>query len=497
MYSVLIVDDEEPVLESYSYLVESSLDDFAVGGTARSGGEAIVEARNQRPDVVLMDIAMPGMDGIDTIREMQHEFPDALYILSTAYERFDLAQRAIPLGVFAYLVKPVSRKRFIEIMFRAKESLDEKRERIGHRLEEAKHGEETIARETRDFMLSLTWKPFDETTWRRYRSLFRLPADTGTVAVVGLTDTAVYPEVAERLERRHRCIWMEYMGRMVVFIADSTPEETLRRYIQGIITDTGTADPAASVGIGSRRGFGELYLSYDEAIREIPATEESAEQLRGFRARVSEFGQAIARARRAEDIAFLYETLADRAFSTWPFPVARYRIAVVFERVLHDFDLRVGDPEFSLFIADPVLDVSEFETRKEVDAWAYRVLRRLVEEQTRHVGEQWPLVLKQAVRHIDTHFSEPLQLTSVAERCGVSPGYLSRLFSEHLHVSFNDYLNSVRLDQAEKMLIEGTHPVKEIAYEVGYQDPNYFSRIFKRFKGVSPSRYSRKEAEDE
>ncbi|MFP4331574.1 MAG: helix-turn-helix domain-containing protein [Spirochaetaceae bacterium] len=497
MYSVLIVDDEEPVLESYSYLVESSLDDFTVGGTARSGGEAIMQARNHRPDVVVMDIVMPGMDGIDTIREMQHEFPDALYILSTAYERFDLAQRAIPLGVFAYLVKPVSRKRFIEMMFRAKESLDEKRERIGLRLEEAAQGEATIAQETRDFMLSLTWKPFDETTWGRYRTLFRLPSDRGTVAVVGLTDTAVYPEVAERLARRHRCIWMEYMGRMVVCIADSTLEERVRRFIHGIIADKIPGDPAATVGVGSNRSFRELYLSYDEAIREIPAARESAERLRAFRARVREFGRAIARARRAEDLASLYETLADRAFYTWPFPVARYRIAVLFERVLHDFDVRFGDPEFSLLIADPVLDVSKFETRKEVDAWAYRVLRRLVEEQTRHVGEQWPPVLKQAVRHIDTHFAEPLQLTSVAERCGVSPGYLSRLFSEHLHVSFNDHLNAVRLDQAEQMLVEGTHPVKEIAYEVGYQDPNYFSRIFKKFKGVSPSRYSRKEAEDE
>jgi len=497
VYSVLIVDDEEPVLDSYSYLIESSLDDFTVGGTARSGSEAIARARTNRPDVVLMDIAMPGMDGIDTIRELQHEFPDALYILSTAYERFDLAQRAIPLRVFAYLVKPVSRKRFIEMMFRAKEALDEEHERIGHRLEEAQHGEETIARETRSFVLSLTWQPFDETSWSRYRRLFRLPADIGTVAVVGLSDPTVYPRIADRIERRHRCIWTEYMERMVIFVADSTPPDTLERYIRGIVADTTAEDPAASVGVGSKRDFRELYLSYDEAIGAIPAAEESADHLRRFRARVREFGQAVARARKAEDVTSLYETLADRAFSTWPFPIARSRIAVAFERVLHDFDSRVGDPEVSLVIADPVLDLAPFETRREVDAWAYRVLRRLVEEQTRHAGEHWPLVLKQAVRYIDTHFADPLQLTLVAEHCEVSPGYLSRLFAEHIGVSFNDHLNSVRLDVAEQMLADADRSVKEIAYEVGYQDPNYFSRIFKKFKGVSPSMYARKEADDE
>jgi two-component system response regulator YesN len=98
VYSVLIVDDEEPVLESYSYLIETALDDFEISATARSGTEALAAAHQRRPDVVLMDIAMPGMDGLDTIREMQHEFPEALYILSTAYERFDLAQRRFRCG---------------------------------------------------------------------------------------------------------------------------------------------------------------------------------------------------------------------------------------------------------------------------------------------------------------------------------------------------------------------------------------------------------------
>jgi two-component system response regulator YesN len=119
-----------------------------------------------------------------------------------------------------------------------------------------------------------------------------------------------------------------------------------------------------------------------------------------------------------------------------------------------------------------------------------------VEEQTRYAGAQWPAVLKQAVQYIDSHYAQPLQLTAVAERCNVSAGYLSRLFSEHLGVSFNDHLNAVRLDIAERLLREGEQPVKEIAYSVGYHDPNYFSRIFKKFKGTSPTTFSRKGGTD-
>ena len=221
MYSVLIVDDEEPVLDSFSYLIESALDDFEVGGTARSGSEAIRIARDRRPDVVLMDIAMPGIDGIDTIRELQREYPDSLYILSTAYERFDLAQRAIPLRVFAYLVKPVSKKRFMETLFRAKDELDAARERLNERLEEAERGRQALDQEIRDFMLLITWKPFDLSQWSRYRHLFQLSGDYGLVAAVQLDHPELYPEIAQRIERRYRTLWCENQGRMLLFISES------------------------------------------------------------------------------------------------------------------------------------------------------------------------------------------------------------------------------------------------------------------------------------
>jgi len=116
MYTVLIVDDEEPVLSSYGFLLESGIEGFSLAGKARSGYEAIKLMYELRPDVVFMDINMPGLDGLDTIAEVHDKFPDVVFVLSTAYERFDLARKAIPLGVHAYLVKPVTKKTFIETL---------------------------------------------------------------------------------------------------------------------------------------------------------------------------------------------------------------------------------------------------------------------------------------------------------------------------------------------------------------------------------------------
>ena len=128
MYNVMIVDDEEPVLDSFSYLVQKNSEYFSLCGKARSGYEAIEMVQNVHPDIIFMDIGMPGIDGLETIKELQGQYPEILYIISTAYERFDVAKRAVPLGVFEYLVKPISRDRFQETLEKARKFLNQKRD---------------------------------------------------------------------------------------------------------------------------------------------------------------------------------------------------------------------------------------------------------------------------------------------------------------------------------------------------------------------------------
>ena len=129
MYRVVIVDDEEPVLDSFGYIFGKYINDFILCGKARSGTEAVKEIKDKNPDVVFMDIQMPGMDGIEAIRQLRPLFPQVIFILATAYERFDIAQKAIPLGVFSYLVKPVSRAKILEELEKVKKELGHEKKR--------------------------------------------------------------------------------------------------------------------------------------------------------------------------------------------------------------------------------------------------------------------------------------------------------------------------------------------------------------------------------
>jgi two-component system response regulator YesN len=482
VYSVLIVDDEEPVLESYTFLVQEAGEDFTVCGTARSGEQALALAQRSRPDIVLMDIAMPGMDGLDTIKELQRSFPETLYILSTAYERFDLAQRAIPLGVFSYLVKPVSRKRFMETLQQARKHLDQQEDSLTHLLNEAHTNVEILAREEREFLLRITREGLDEPSWLRYQRLFRLNSDQGTVAVVASDEPHRYRQVEHQVDLRFKVICTEHLGMLILFVADRIDPSRLSSLIE-------ESAPNAGVGIGSRRRFDELHLSAREALDAVRDVTPRESRPSHRQEQLTVLRKAVARAQTGTDPCRICEEYWTAVFAEYTFDEAKARMVELFTLLISDLITRAGTADIADTLPDPTIDIAAITNKDDWDAWAGRMLARIVEKYATQVDPQRPRPLQQAIHYIAANYEQPLQLTSLAEYCEVSPGYLSRLFSEHLDTTFNDYLNSVRLDAAEELLRENRLSIKEIAYNTGYQDPNYFSRIFKRLRGLSPTTY--------
>lgn len=124
-------------------------------------------------------------------------------------------------------------------------------------------------------------------------------------------------------------------------------------------------------------------------------------------------------------------------------------------------------------------------------------LNRLADE---HIGaeerpqpeedaEQGNRFVADAVKYIKEHYAEDISLQSVADKVGISGGYLSTLFSQNLNCKFIDYLNQIRIDRACVYLEQNFLKTYEIAYRVGFRDEKYFSRVFKKVKGLSPKEY--------
>jgi len=217
MFSVLIVDDEEPVLESYEFMLKAFTEGdgkkspFTLTGKAHTGYEALRMIHEKPPDLIFMDINIPTLDGLAVLEDVYKKYPRMVCIISTAYERFDLARRAIPLGAFAYLVKPVSKKTFFSTLENALVKLRSLPP------ENSEYSESRVALLRRDIRAAM-----DEQRWSWYRETLALPSDHGIVLLVELEqNTEIRGErIAEQLSYKHHCTFDIFLNRGLFLISE-------------------------------------------------------------------------------------------------------------------------------------------------------------------------------------------------------------------------------------------------------------------------------------
>jgi two-component system response regulator YesN len=172
-------------------------------------------------------------------------------------------------------------------------------------------------------------------------------------------------------------------------------------------------------------------------------------------------------------------------FMSNDFHVAKAKMIAFFVHLMDRLD---GDARIQCGIdvdfAEEIVALSSVQNWQQWSSYMMDRLRSVIKE---NKDQYFPKPLSQAVNFIKENYAKPLQLSSVAEKCEISQGYLSRLFQEFLNTTFIDYLNTLRIGEAVKLLRNDRKSVKEVSYLVGYADPNYFSRIFRRYMNVSPS----------
>jgi two-component system response regulator YesN len=157
----------------------------------------------------------------------------------------------------------------------------------------------------------------------------------------------------------------------------------------------------------------------------------------------------------------------------------------LFTLLLDDVTGAFTDPEGSLpFKPAGIMRLEDIGSWKR---WAELHFEKLLLLASEKRTGNFPPPLVKALGFIREQYTEGIQLGDVAEKALVSAAHLSRLFTEHLKTTFVDYLTELRINEAEKLLADSSMTVKDVAYAVGYQDPNYFSRIFKRITGRLPT----------
>jgi len=489
MYRVMIVDDEEPVLDSFSFIFNKYVNDFSLCGKARSGTEAIQEIKEKNPDVVFMDIQMPGMDGMETIRQLRPLFPRIIFILATAYERFDIAKKAIQLGVFSYLVKPVSRNKILEELDKVKKELDRRKIESENLLEDEQFLKRTKNEKLEKFLTSLIWKNPDEDSWSEFCHLFSLSCERAAISLIGGLSSVsegvrsdIYGDLVQKIEYKYQCLSTKLGDKLILFFPEESEKKDLDKQLRIIINEAGKVDLV--LGSGGFYHFSEISNSVSEAFRPFSDTQENENKRnREQRKIISVFKGILSNDRSKGEQ--LFTNFWVEKFKQDEFNVAKGKMVALFTLLLHDIENHILIR--SNFNIDPAEEIMPLKTMEEWEIWAVSAMTELFNLLELQKSQTYPKPLKKALAYIAENYSSQLLLTSVADECSVTGSYLSRLFSEHLDTKFIDYINRYRINQAVLLLRDKNISIKEASFMVGYQNPNYFSRIFRKIMGISPS----------
>lgn len=525
MRRVLIVDDELPIINGLSLLFKRYFQaGYAVVGTARSGREAIEKAKALSPEIILMDVQMPGITGLEVIRELSQEGGVKAFILVTAYERFDIAREALSMGVCDYLLKPVSKER-LEVALRAASSYLDRVQLLNERELEFKDREQRLVPlvKTAFFVMARQKRgrqpagaPPD---FALFREMLRLPGDMGIMGIASFSPTdgnvsAIYEHFCSVLQYKTVALAgpLEDMRHCAWFLPLKNEAEASQQLAEFLAV--------LQAAFSSQLATGEIRLSYGqpEKLEALWRSWEAA--VRSFAEISSSAGVLVPPWAAPEHPAPLREENAASAVDTQihdeivvgHFAMAGQALEKMLLALDHSDSLQrdvfyriiavlsfaasklagggvLSDKAYREFMDFSDLDRLWADGALKLFASKVRTRFLVLEERAAAVGAYSPFVVR-ALQYIENHYQEPISLESAAEAIGISAGHLTRLMSDELKRGFARTLIEYRMQKAKELLKKPNISVREVSRLCGYPDANYFARLFRRLTGHTPREYA-------
>ncbi len=529
-YRILLADDEEEVRKGIIRKIEWERLGFEVVGDAENGEDALEKIEQLRPDVVMTDIRMPYMDGLALTARIRQKYPSMKVLIFSGYDDFEYAQQAIKLNVTEYILKPVNGEELTEILSRVRENLDE---------EIARRRDESLLRERYNNSLPVIRELFLNELVRgtAREEEVRPKLEEYGVDILDAQGLAAAVVSVEWEQERASSFWQQER-KLIPISVRSLVEDHLRGYfrfvsfnsangiaiiaaIDGHNTQTGFIDLLADicketrrilgvtvtigVGYGSRRpeNIGESYQSAVDALgyKAIVGTGgtiyiNDMEPVNRGKLQLSQKDEDELENRikfgTPESIEAQVKALAGRMDDTRAH-ASQYQIYMLslvncITRLMqqYDMDLRL------IFDADgSFMRLPDGEREREGFAlWMIRAACRMNEAIGRRRDSTTRQVIEEARQYIEEHYQDPeLSVEMICRQFHMSPAYFSTLFRKETGKTCVAYLTDVRLNKAVELLNHTSDKTYVIAQKVGYQEQNYFSYVFKKRFGVSPTKY--------
>ncbi|MGN0254682.1 MAG: response regulator [Chordicoccus sp.] len=510
MFRVLVVDDEEEIRLGLCKLIDWQALHFDICGTAGDGLKAAEMIRTCKPDLLLMDVRMPHLSGLELLEEARRLGFTGDTIILSGFSEFEYAQKAISLGVVAYLLKPINEAQLISAVLKAREDLEKKerssrisqqyrgneRRALLEKLITGKvkidmsefHAVQLDADEYQVFSYEKFYADAGNLPWRLEQLLTADQTDDRSVVPFYVRERSYFLLCGRKEIARFERILKHYQE----VVEKGSPLDSIF-LVYGRAVETPDQIPLSYrdvVGLEMRRFFcspNQHVLPWT-SLNELAGEPEFLPDIGKTADRISETVLAGNRSLLEEKISQLEQQLihsgADcqdvQSFLVDLVVQIRYRL------IRSNGDLEEKIPRTSVMLE---------EVRRK--PFLHEAIQYILESVSGCISISTDTVMQELLWYVDHNYYEPLKLESLAELFGYSSTYLGKLFFKTVGMRFNAYLDDLRIRHAAELLKNRSLHVYEIAQKVGYTNVDYFYRKFRRITGMTPAEYRQKESPGE
>jgi len=520
MYKVMIVDDEMLVRIGVKALIDWQELGFEIIAEASNGLSAFEKYVALKPDVVITDIKMPKQDGLWLTKKIKEHNPDTEIILLTCYDDFSYAKEAIKLKVSDYILKAEMEEEELKgILLEKKKKLDET---IGKNI--VNGNDKFLLKKQQESLLGLILsskqsidvikKEFEKANleWNT-RSYCFLQFDFGAsfkneknsdVQIANII-TACFELIINKFKDEDVEIFYKQFGKSITcfVMANNLNELKLKRWISYLHSSIRqyfnigfkSANSPIKDTIEEARGYLDwifeasdyiFYLSDGEHLTKETMQRRSDVQFINDSSVVKEFCEYIEEAnneaiiRKVKQIEKMIDEYRGNSLE------AKLELSHMINDIFKRFDILFQDDKDVFAFQKKLMDAQELREAIEI---IIAFVNNVMEENANSRLDNTDLLIKKAVQYIEDNYSNKISLDDIAGHVGISKYYFSVLFKKEKEITFSNYLNSVRIDKAKQLLKNPQVTVSAVAYELGFNDPQYFSKTFKKYAGMTVTEY--------
>lgn len=521
-YKVFLVEDEIVAREGIRDNVDWKSAGFEFCGEAPDGEMALPLIEAARPDVLITDIKMPFMDGLQLCKILRERMPEVKIIILSGHDEFHYAQEAVKLGVTEYLLKPLGVQDLHHVLGKVAAQLDQdrlEREKLNRLKNQV---EDDLALRREKFLLKLVMGGMlsPEAIQESQQLGLDLIAKGYLVVVVefelgrraepfNYSEHEQVEQIISRLVGNNPDVFLTKAGveELVLIIKGDSLEHLEQEgcFLKGLIRAEVENRTRGSVRVGVGRPqdrIGHIHQSFAEALTNIQQNGTDGTGQVGSGSETDKVGLLdLDRSALENFLRYGVKDEFDDFFEAYIQPlneaalqsylVKNYifvDLVLIVAKFVHQLGGNVDQviPEIN-YVETLLMNIKTFD---QLTAETRQVFGSALAFRDSQTQNQYKTIIHRAKKYIEGHYPDPdLSLIEVAAQVNLSPSHFSLVFSRETGETFKEYLTKIRIDRAKELLRTTGLKSFEVAYQSGYNDPHYFSYIFRKNTGLSPQQF--------